>query len=175
MLLKRILAFMIDYMFIVLYASALYGAVSFLDSFFSIQSIIENSPFKGQLVGFITMTVPVVSYFIIFEGGSRRATIGKRILKLYVKVASNHRDLMSIVKRNVIKFFPWEIAHLGIHWSIYYNRQHIEPPLWVWVTLIVPQLIIVVYFVSIIIDREGRSVYDKVSHTKVSPLKGNRT
>ena len=69
--------------------------------------------------------------------------------------------------RTVLKFIPWEIAHTGVHWIVYYSLQDKNPPLWVLIVLIVPQLIVIAYVISIFATKGKRSIYDKAAGTKV--------
>lgn len=160
LIIKRFLAFMIDWLIIVLYACTLFGIMIVLAS----QGLVMLGPMyplKGQLVAFLTLTLPVVLYYVIMECSTRHASIGKRIMKIRVSGSTG-----SIVLRNVIKFLPWEFAHAGILWVNYIG--HVETPLWIWALLILPQLAVAAYLVSIILTRGERSVYDIISGAHVS-------
>jgi len=72
-----------------------------------------------------------------------------------------------ILTRNILKFLPWEIAHTGVHWIVYYSKLEMNTPIWIWTTLILPQIIIVGYLISIVIYKGESSFYDKISNTKI--------
>ena len=169
---KRFSAFIIDYLVIVLYALLLFGFTTLIQSRFNITSE-EINPIKGQIIGFVFLTLPVFFYFYFSEKSEKKGTIGKRLMNIYVtndQITHNK----NIFIRNVLKFLPWEIAHIGVHWIVFYSSLDILPPDWVWITLITPQIIVIVYIISIIIYRGESSFYDKIANTKVqinhSPL-----
>ncbi|MFH0853321.1 MAG: RDD family protein [bacterium] len=166
---KRILAFIIDYLVIALYAGILfllvYSAIKLFNLNTNVSSVI------GQLIGMISLTLPVVLYFVIMENKSKQGTIGKNIKKIKVTDVNNQTaSLKYIIIRNIIKFMPWEIAHLGIHWTIYFSNEGIEQPVWIWLVLVIPQVTVVIYLLSIVIDKNNRGIYDRISHTKVIEL-----
>lgn len=163
LILKRCLAFFIDYFIVILYAVALYlVTINIID--ISTKAT-EVSPLKGQVIGLISITLPVFLYFYLMEKSKYKATFGKLVLKL--KVNTNDFN-NSILIRNLLKFLPWEIAHFGVHWIVYYSNNNQEIPIWVYITLIVPQLIILAYFISIILSNGKFSLYDNIAKTKIS-------
>lgn len=156
---KRSLAGFIDYCIIISYAGILFLLVT---TFRPIENMLRTSnPIIAQLIGFFTLTLPVFIYFYLSEKGSHRATIGKRITKIQVSSTG------SILKRNLFKFLPWEIAHLGVHWIFYYSNNNIETPFWVWFCLITPQAAVFLYCISIIWSNGKSSIYDKWSQTDI--------
>ena len=158
LIIKRILAFSIDYVFILIYGTALFQ----ITMMFGPKAL---SPIEGQIVGFLTLTLPVFLYFYFSENSTAAATIGKRIFKLRV---SSLGLKSSIFKRNFVKFLPWEIAHIGGHWISYYSNHSIDPPLWVWIVLIVPQITVIYYMVSIVKSKGKSGFYDHFANTKVN-------
>ena len=53
---RRLLAFSIDYLVIAVYGLLLFGIATLV-------GVGKHSPFIGQLVGFITLTLPIFLYF----------------------------------------------------------------------------------------------------------------
>lgn len=164
MTLKRILAYCIDYFVIVVYALILFLITH------TVYSILDKpleplNPVRGNIVSFLTLTLPVFLYFFLFESGSKSGTIGKQLLK--IKVQNNSKRNVFI--RVFFKILPWEIAHFGIHWSVYYNSQGMEIPIWNWVINIVPQIVIVIYFITIILSKGKSSIYDRIAKTRIEP------
>jgi len=157
LILRRILAFCMDYVLIVFYGLLLFSITTVFE-------IGELSTIQAQLLGFFSLTVPVFLYFYLTESGKKKSTLGKRILK--IKVIKNS-ERSSIFIRNLFKFLPWEIAHVGVHWMFYYSSQNTEVPVWVWLLLILPQVTVVVYFISIIYSKGRSSVYDKFGNTSI--------
>lgn len=157
---KRILAALIDYLVIALYGCILFNITIVI---FPLEELSNNTnPINGQLIGFVRLTLPVFLYFYFMEWCHLKASLGKLALKIEVNSESG-----SLLKRNVLKFLPWEIAHIGIHWMFYYNSINMNEPFWVWVILILPQLIAIIYFVSIIYSKGTTSLYDRKAYTLI--------
>lgn len=162
---KRFLAFAIDYLTIVIYALLLFGIATFIQNQFNINTE-RLSPITGQIIGLITLTIPIFLYFYCSEKSLHEGTLGKRWM--HIAVTNNQPDRnKNILIRNILKFLPWEIAHFGVHWLLYYSSLEINPPIWVWIALITPQVIVIGYFISIILFKGESSFYDNVAHTKV--------
>ncbi len=151
---------MFDYAIIAVYAVLLFG----LATLFELNQL-AFTPISGQLIGFISLTLPVFLYSFLTENSQYRATIGKRIMNIIVRTDADDRGKRILI-RNILKFLPWEIAHTGVHWIIYYAER--GTPTWVWFTLIVPQIVVVGYVISIIASGGNSSFYDKQSQTVVS-------
>lgn len=165
---KRILAWIIDWVIILLYAVILGFVVTVLSEFNYVT--IENlHPVDGQLIGFYSLTLPVVLYFIVLEAGKRHATVGKRLMK--IEVTADHLRTGQVIARNVVKFLPWEFAHAGILWVNYIQTP--ETPLWIWLLLFVPQVLVAIYLMSIIATKGSRSLYDRLAGTRVRHLTGH--
>jgi uncharacterized RDD family membrane protein YckC len=163
-ILKRVAAFFIDYCVIAMYASGLF-IVTMLVIKVLHADLTHVSPWRGQVAGFLTLTLPVFLYFFLYEKGEQKSTPGKRIMQLQV-VANGTNTASAIFKRNVIKFLPWEIAHTGVHWIVFYNNHDQSPPTWVYVLLIAPQVLVVIYFISIVVTG-NKSIYDRIAGTSV--------
>lgn len=163
LLFKRLVAYLIDCLVVLLYAGIL--ALVSLQIHHAMDNALTNTnPFIGQLVGFVSLTIPAFLYFFLTERSAKRATIGKRIMKLKIDGDG------SIFLRNFLKLLPWEIAHTGVYWLFYYSNQNAEPPIWVWILLILPQLMVLVYATSILVYKGESSLYDKIANTKVLPF-----
>ena len=164
---QRLFAFFIDCTIIMIYAGSLFGIVTLFQNGAD-QNIPLLSPVKGQLIGFLTLTLPAYLYFVLLENSALFATTGKRIMGLKVV---NEKDEKATVKqiliRNLLKLGPWELAHFGVHWIIYYTNLNIAPPIWVMMALVIPQIIIVIYFISMFYNKDSRTFYEIVSGTKV--------
>ena len=159
---KRVLAFIIDYAVIIMYAGCLFLASTFLSSQFDLQ-LSFNSPFKNQVVSFTSLTLPVFLYFFLCEKSKLKGTVGKRILKL--RVANVTEDKKgNLFLRNFLKLLPWEIAHVGVYQIAFYNNESA----WVWMLLTLPQVVVIVYIISAFLSKGKQSIYDKISSTKIS-------
>jgi len=173
LLTRRFIAFSIDYILILFYAGLLYLS-SLLFQYFSANELGEPNPLMGQVIGFLLLTLPVFLYFLLSEKSKRKGTIGKRISKIQVVVVAENKtdSIKPILVRNFLKFLPWEIAHTGVHWVLFYSRHNEQTPIWVYTLSIIPQVAMIFYFITIITTNGNRSFYDKIAGTKIS-LKAN--
>lgn len=164
MILKRIFAYTIDYFLIILYAVLLfllnYAIHKLLDK------PLEQHPITANLIGFFTLTLPVFLYFFLYESSSKKGTIGKQKMKIQVQ----NNTKRNVFIRVFFKIFPWEMAHFGIHWAMYYDTNGMEIPLWNWVVNILPQILVVFYFITILISKGHSSFYDRIAKTKLTKL-----
>ena len=167
LILSRIAAALLDYCFVIGYAILLFGLVGLLIGFEQLGTM-EFSPVVGQLIAFSTLTLPVFLYFFLQEKSAKKGTIGKRALRLQVEmIQDTSTHTRGILIRTVLKLLPWEIAHWGIQWMAFYVKNEMEPPIWVWVVLIVPQVVAFFYFVSMLYTRGTLSLYDAIAGTKL--------
>ena len=158
---RRLIAYCFDYIIIVVYALLLFGLTIILNL-----KDLALTPISRQFLGFISLTLPVFLYFYLSEKGSHRATIGKRMMNISVFYESDSAK-PRILQRNILKFLPWEIAHTGVHWIVFYSKYKNDVPVWVWILLILPQIIIVIYLVSIVVSKGESSIYDKIANSKI--------
>lgn len=168
---RRIAAFFIDYILIVLYGIIIVGSISFL-----LKDHFSSSPYIAQIIGFFTFTFPVSLYFIVSERSARRGTFGKQRLKLSVVNLQGKRiTLLQSIVRNGIKFFPWEVAHFAV-WHLSLSSNFSEP--FLTTLLIGVNTIIFLYVITPFINNKRRNIYDWIARTAVvrnPPSYGLRT
>ncbi|RXK18704.1 RDD family protein [Macrococcus sp. DPC7161] len=70
---------------------------------------------QAQLISTFTAVVPIILLFTFFD--SRKGSPGKR--KLNLKIIFNHHSYLNYLLRNIMKFLPWQIAHIGIIRGMY--------------------------------------------------------
>jgi uncharacterized RDD family membrane protein YckC len=74
-----------------------------------------ENPVLGDLIAFLTLVLPVILYFTLQEGSSKRSTWGKRRAGLLV--VDDHGSKLSFwwaFLRSFLKFLPWQIAHTSL-------------------------------------------------------------
>lgn len=157
LVLRRLLAFAIDYLIILVYAGILAGITLLITDPKPLH------PVKAQLLGFFTLTLPVFLYSFLLERSARRATIGKRVMKLSVQF----NTVTDVVQRNFLKYLPWEIAHTGVHWLMFYSWGELEIPLWVWIITYLAQILALVYFISLFKAKGTNTLYDFLAGTRL--------
>lgn len=165
MILKRIFAYCIDYFVIIIYALILFAIT------FTIHKILDKpiefqDPVTGNIISFFTLTLPAFLYFFFYESSSKKGTLGKQWLK--IKVENNSKR--NIFIRVLFKIIPWEIAHFAIHWSVFYSNKGMEVPIWNIVVTIVPNVIILIYFITIVLSKGKSSIYDRIAKTSIEAV-----
>jgi uncharacterized RDD family membrane protein YckC len=145
----------------------LVAATLLLSKFFSLNPASVDLV-SGQLIGFATLTLPVILYFTLSENSRYAGTPGKRRFKLQVVSAQSQKaGLGHLLLRNCLKFLPWELAHFFIYRLFHFNRQGIEPPDWVLAGLIAAQVLAIIYFACLVFSKGNRSIYEWASGTRV--------
>jgi len=167
MAIKRLKAFLIDYLLIVIYILLLLGVTLLISKIFHFQLDIAN-PVVGELIGFTTLTLPVILYFIITENSKLAGSWGKRKFKL--QVVNNDltkANFSQLLIRNCIKFLPWELAHFFIFNLFYFMKINSQTPNWVLTGLVISQGLSFIYLLFIIFNKSNRSIYEIFSQTRV--------
>lgn len=158
---RRVLAFMVDWLIIIAWGGVLFGIVMVATG--------EDpgrpaNPWIAQAIGFISMTVPVVLYFAVLESSSRKATIGKKALGLaVVGVTGDLTSLGRSLVRSSIKFLPWEFGHIVANQAAFSGDAGVAH--WVYGPMIVAFVLPLWWIVSIF--SSGRAPYDRASSTHV--------
>jgi uncharacterized RDD family membrane protein YckC len=160
---KRLIAAFIDLGGIILYVLILLGfsLISF--------SIIGYTPKLGgidpHLLGFLSLTLPVMIYFIVFEF-RYVATLGKRFAGLKVASLDSRRlALTQVIVRNIIKFLPWEFAHTLIYTLMLVPNSADSTP--VLFGLVTANIIPIIYIYFVLFGKDHRGPHDLISGTIV--------
>ena len=158
---RRLLAFAIDWLVVILWSGVLFGIVMIVTSG---HPPTPENPWKAQAIGFLFMTLPVTLYFAFCESSAMRATLGKRALGLVVVQESGGRlRFRSALLRNAVKFVPWEFGHTLTQQAVYSGDA--DFPVWLWGPLAVAFVSPVWWLVSIIAT--GRAPYDRWASARV--------
>ena len=113
--LRRLAAWIVDYFIVAVYMGVLFF-VSFLITGGRLRLDVLTTPGTRQLLGAVTLTLPVVVYFAISEASTRQGTIGKLTTRLMVTDLSLRRiSFGRSLVRSALKFLPWELAHTFVH------------------------------------------------------------
>jgi uncharacterized RDD family membrane protein YckC len=113
---KRLKELLIDYMVILLYLLLLFT----LTMVFSALFINDTPDFKEihlQIISFFTSVLPIVLIFSFLDYGKGSLGKQKTGLKVYYRIKSPWASIL----RNIIKFLPWQLAHIGVIRGIYNN------------------------------------------------------
>ncbi|MBM6614565.1 RDD family protein [Desemzia sp. RIT804] len=112
----RLKELFIDYLFIMVYLTFLFIA-NLLFYLVILGGIPKFTIFQSQMIATFETVLPVMFIFSILDYKKPFGTFGKRKagLKVLYKTPSFTRSLI----RNVVKFLPWQIAHIGIIDGVY--------------------------------------------------------
>jgi len=117
--LRRVAAYGVDYVVIALYAVLLAGVT------ITVAPDPQLSKLQAYLLSVSTLTGPVIVGFAVLETVFG-ASLGKKLVGLRVSRDGARAGFSRSLARNVGKFLPWEIAHIGI-WTIP-GQAFIDPP-----------------------------------------------
>jgi uncharacterized RDD family membrane protein YckC len=162
----RIFAFLLDVLVILLIGAvvfaismAIYGLTGGIPEFNELQM---------NLLG-LTIIIPAILYCILTENSSRHATFGKRKMKIRVENNSGKQPTTSqIITRNIIKFLPWQLAHMAIFHAMALNWEldYLTLIFFILAGYILP----IIWLSFVIFRKDQRGIHDLIAKTIV--LKG---
>lgn len=118
-----------------------------------------------ELWVFATVSFPVWLYFSLNESSRRRATPGKRIMRLRVSSLQGERIAFGrALLRTIVKLLPWEITHLTIMLPVPWNQ---DPSAGFRPGLFVVYGLVAIYLASMYFNPQARSVDDLAAGTVV--------
>lgn len=116
----RILAFLLDYLFIAAYLGILFGVAYALTSSPIGERFLHlwENPNMGELMAFLLLVLPILLYFALCEASHWQASWGKRKMGLIVTDVHGKRlGLGRSLARSLLKLIPWELTHACL-WRI---------------------------------------------------------
>ncbi len=163
MLIKRSVAYLVDSIvaFAIFAATqlALFGPLRHAlgisdDEFF-------RSGWNTELYTLLTISSLVLLYFALPEKSRWQATPGKRLLGLKT---AGQLGWGSAAARAAVKLLPWELAHVANNFPspVWYS----DDPGFRWM-FIAPQVLLVAYVVTVLVDRKSRAPHDFLAGTQV--------
>ena len=168
--LRRILAYLADMVLVYVYIIALYFVSTAVNSVWPFHEAMGASYALRHLVGFFTLSLPMLAYFTLFEAGPRHASPGKRLLGIAVQSEEGPVTTGQALLRNGLKFLPWEIVHTHMHINPAFlfsgETIHAGWVLGVWL----PCLAVVVYVAMLFLAPAGRTPYDLAARTCVARM-----
>lgn len=123
-------------------------------------------PVAQNLVG-LSAVMPIVIGAAVFESSRRAATPGKRALRLTVEHASGAPSFGRALARNALKIgLPWGIGHVAVYAIVDAASTGAAPEAWTsW--LLAGSYAIPLVWLGSLFARDGRTVYDRITATKV--------
>ena len=153
----RIKELFIDWLVISAYLVGLF-AVTMAFYFLFFKGIPEFSETQSQLIATLTSVVPIVIIFsyLDLKGGS----VGKRTSGLTIHF--KNKNLASCLIRNIVKFLPWQLAHVGVIRGMYTEFDTVST-----ILVVASCLLLVVLFVMGTTRRDKRHLGDMLAGTQV--------
>ncbi len=163
---SRFKAAVIDYFCIIIYLIMLF-VISMGLYFYVNDEVPKYSEASLHVVSFFTTFLPVVLYFSIKEGLYPYQSFGKKLMKLHINYKSN--PLRSSFIRNIIKFLPWQIAHIAIIVGAYHAFDLVIVIILFGIAFLLP----IIYILMIIFNKNHRSLADIIANADVVIVDNN--
>jgi uncharacterized RDD family membrane protein YckC len=164
---RRSLAFLVDYLVIAVWLVVLVGIALGLRAVApDLTDAVFGDPLSAESAGFVLLTLPVILYFAISEAAPRGATIGKR--RMSIRVVTQAGAPVSLPRsfaRTILKLLPWELTH-AIVWRFAVPGS--APELLLDGGLVLVWILILANVAAALIDAERRTLYDRLSATRVA-------
>ncbi|MFV0464662.1 MAG: RDD family protein [Lachnospiraceae bacterium] len=157
---QRLVELMIDYIYIIAYLLVLLG---FSMGFY--YCVLGEIPaFKEinlQLLVFLCSVLPVILFFSITD--FNKGSIGKN--KARLRLYYNHKSFKSSLLRNIFKFLPWHLAHMGVIHGMYSNFD--------WLSLALTYVSMVFAIIMLLMGllrKDKRHIGDLIAGTQVQEM-----
>lgn len=165
---RRIGAWLLDYLLIAAYLILL-TAMSLGLRASPVQAGFNSAmsqPIAAELLGFFLLTLPVVLYFALCEASRRRATLGKRALRLAVVDEKGGRlTIPRALLREAVRFLPWELSH-ALLWRVALSPDRGSISVLVTVGFVLVYALVGLYLLTLFIGSH-RTVYDRLAGSLV--------
>ena len=160
---KRMIELLFDYLFILAYLALLFlGSMLFYTIFFN--GIPEFTEIQSQCLVFFTSVFPITLLFTFLDY-TKNGSFGKT--KAGLQLVSKKKTVQASLLRNTIKFFPWQIGHMGTIHGFYSEFDSLSIILSFLATLLAVALLAMMVF-----RKDKRHLGDLIAHTQVQ-LKGD--
>lgn len=156
----RIKALFIDYLSIILYLGILFAVTMGIYHLF-FQGIPEFTEQKSQWISLLTTVLPVTVYFTIKECGKSFASFGKK--KVGLKVIYLKNPIIGSTIRNIMKFLPWQLAHMAVIRGIYNGFESHYVTIFYTLSILLP----IIYIMMVMVRKDHRHIPDLLAKSYV--------
>ena len=156
----RLKEFAIDYIVIVAYLVLLFAVAGtfYMVAFGEIPAFSQR---QSQLIATGASVMPIVIVFSLMDYQAPFGTFGKR--KAGLRVSYKTRAYWRSLVRNVVKFLPWQLAHMGVIGGMYSN---FASPL-AMAALYVSLGLLALLLGMVLFRKDGRHLGDMLAGTRV--------
>ena len=157
---KRMIEFLFDYLFILAYLLILFlGSMLIYIIFFN--GIPEFTEIQSQCLVFLTSVLPIILLFTYLDY-KNNGSFGKA--KAGLELVYQKKTVQASLIRNVIKFLPWQLGHMGTIHGFYSDFDMLSISLSISATSLAVSLLAMTVF-----RKDKRHLGDLLAHTQVQP------
>ena len=157
---KRMMEFLFDYLFILAYLVFLFlGSMLIYIIFFN--GVPEFTEIQSQWLVFFTSVLPITLLFTYLDY-AKNGSLGK--IKAGLQLVYQKKTVQASLIRNVIKFLPWQLGHMGTIHGFYSDFDMLFIVLSISATLLAVSLLAMTTF-----RKDKRHLGDLLAHTQVQP------
>ena len=160
---KRMIELLFDYLFILAYLVLLFLGSMFIYIIF-FNGIPEFTEIQSQCLVFFTSVLPITLLFTFLDY-KHDGSFGK--VKAGLELVYQKKTVQASLTRNVIKFLPWQLGHMGTIHGLYSDFDVLSIILSISATLLAVSLLAMTMF-----RKDKRHLGDLLAHTQVQ-LKGD--
>ena len=155
---KRMMEFLFDYLFILAYLVFLFlGSMLIYIIFFN--GVPEFTEIQSQWLVFFTSVLPITLLFTYLDY-AKNGSLGK--IKAGLQLVYQKKTVQASLIRNVIKFLPGQIGHMGTIHGFYSEFDVLSISLSISATLLAVLLLAMTLF-----RKDKRHLGDLLAHTQV--------
>ena len=155
---KRMTEFLFDYLFILAYLVLLFlGSMLIYIIFFN--GVPEFTEIQSQWLVFFTSVLPITLLFTYLDY-AKNGSLGK--IQAGLQLVYQKKTVQASLIRNVIKFLPWQLGHMGTIHGFYSDFDVLSIILSISATLLAVLLLAMTIF-----RKDKRHLGDLLAHTQV--------
>ena len=155
--------FLFDYLFILAYLVLLFiGSMLIYIIFFN--GVPEFTEIQSQWLVFFTSVLPITLLFTFLDYKDN-GSFGK--VKAGLELVFQKKTVQASLIRNVIKFLPWQLGHMGTIHGFYSDFDMLSISLSISATSLAVSLLAMTVF-----RKDKRHLGDLLAHTQVQPKEG---
>lgn len=155
---KRMIEFLFDYLFILAYLVLLFLG-SMLIYIILFNGVPEFTEIQSQCLVFLTSVLPIILLFTYLDY-KNNGSFGKA--KAGLELVYQKKTVQASLIRNVIKFLPWQLGHMGTIHGFYSNFDKLSIIFSISATLLAASLLAMTLF-----RKDKRQLGDLLACTQV--------
>ena len=157
---KRMMEFLFDYLFILSYLVFLFlGSMLIYIIFFN--GVPKFTEIQSQWLVFFTSVLPITLLFTFLDY-AKNGSFGK--VKAGLELVYQKKTVQASLIRNIIKFLPWQLGHMGTIHGFYSDFDVLSIILSISATILAVLLLAMTIF-----RKDKRHLGDLLAYTQVQP------